>query len=43
MQYLFGTTDIGPDEWLRILVIGSSVLFLVELEKALIQFWMRRE
>lgn len=28
MQHLFGTADIGLGEWLRFLVIGSSVLFL---------------
>ena len=33
MQSLFGTTDIGFDVWLRILLVSSSVLFLVELEK----------
>ncbi len=33
MQVLFGTTGIGLDIWLRILLISSSVLFLVELEK----------
>lgn len=33
MQSLFGTTDIDFNIWLRILLISSSVLFLVELEK----------
>jgi len=33
MQSLFGTTAIGFDIWLRILLVASSVLFLVELEK----------
>ncbi len=33
MQVLFGTTAIGITIWLRILLVSSSVLFLVELEK----------
>jgi len=33
MQALFGTTAIDFGIWLRILLVASSVLFLVELEK----------
>ena len=33
MQSLFGTTAIELNVWLRILLVSSSVLFLVELEK----------
>jgi len=33
MQFLFGTTSIDIETWLRILLVSSSVLFLVELEK----------
>ncbi len=33
MQILFGTTAISPEIWLRIILVSSSVLFLVELEK----------
>jgi magnesium-transporting ATPase (P-type) len=33
MQSLFGTTAIDFNIWLRILIVSSSVLFLVELEK----------
>ena len=33
MQSLFGTTAIDLSIWLRILIVASSVLFLVELEK----------
>jgi len=33
MQSLFGTTAIGFNIWLRIILVSSSVLFLVELEK----------
>lgn len=38
MQYLFGTTSIGIGIWLRILLVSSTVLFLVELEK----YYVRR-
>jgi magnesium-transporting ATPase (P-type) len=38
MQVLFGTSAIDAETWLRIVVVASSVLFIVELEKA----WMRR-
>ncbi|TNF95867.1 MAG: cation-transporting P-type ATPase, partial [Gammaproteobacteria bacterium] len=33
MQSLFGTATINFNTWMRILVVASSVLFLVELEK----------
>jgi magnesium-transporting ATPase (P-type) len=39
MQSLFGTTAIDLNMWLRILIVSSSVLFLVELEK----YFMRRK
>ncbi len=38
MQSLFGTTAIDLGIWLRIVLVASSVLFLVELEK----FFVRR-
>ena len=37
LQSLFGTTAIDLIIWLRILLIASSVLFLVELEKYLVR------
>jgi magnesium-transporting ATPase (P-type) len=37
MQSLFGTTAIDPYIWLRILLVASSVLFLVELEKSIVR------
>ncbi len=37
MQTLFGTTAIDFNIWLRILVVASSVLFLVEIEKYVIR------
>ncbi|MEG3617338.1 cation-transporting P-type ATPase [Magnetovibrio sp. PR-2] len=35
LQTLFGTQAIGWTDWLKIVLVSSSVLFLVELEKAL--------
>ncbi len=35
MQTLFATTAMGFDAWLRVIVVASSVLFLVETEKLL--------
>ncbi|VAW71448.1 Cation-transporting ATPase, E1-E2 family, partial [hydrothermal vent metagenome] len=35
VQTLFGTTSIDVTMWLRIVLVASSVLFLVELEKAI--------
>jgi len=37
LQLLFGTTAIGVDIWLLIILVASSVLFLVEAEKALLR------
>ena len=37
MQALFGTTGIDATMWVRIVLVASSVLFLVELEKAVIR------
>lgn len=37
MQRLFGTASIDIDKWLVILLISSSVLFLVELEKLIVR------
>jgi len=41
MQSLFGTAAIDFNIWLRILVIASSVLFLVELEKSFVRYMVR--
>jgi len=35
LQTLFGTASLRPGIWLRIAVVAVSVLFIVELEKAL--------
>jgi len=37
MQTLFGTTAIDLSVWLRIVLVSSSVLFLVELEKYIVR------
>jgi magnesium-transporting ATPase (P-type) len=42
MQSLFGTAAIDATIWLRILLVASSVLFLVELEKLALRKWRRK-
>ncbi len=37
MQALFGTSALEFDTWIRIVLVASSVLFLVELEKAVVR------
>jgi len=39
MQTLFGTAAIDAGVWLRIVLVAASVLFIVELEKALARRW----
>jgi magnesium-transporting ATPase (P-type) len=39
MQALFGTAAIDAGTWLRIVLVAASVLFIVELEKALVRRW----
>ena len=43
LQALFGTTAIGLDVWLLILLVSSSVLFLVELEKYFVRYFDRNK
>ncbi len=43
LQILFGTSAISWDVWLRIGLVASSVLFLVELEKALLRYRLRHK
>ena len=42
MQTLFGTTAIDFILWLRIILVASSVLFLVELEKLFMRYMDRK-
>jgi len=42
MQTLFGTEALAAIEWLRIILVASSVLILVEIEKVVIR-WMRHQ
>ena len=42
LQTLFGTTAIDLYIWLRILLVSSTVLFLVEAEKAFVRRYERR-
>jgi len=43
MQSLFGTVAINLGEWLKIVVVSSSVLFLVELEKYIVRKMDRKK
>ncbi|MCP4000522.1 MAG: HAD-IC family P-type ATPase, partial [Gammaproteobacteria bacterium] len=43
MQSLFGTTAIDFNIWLRILLVASSVLLFVELEKLLVRYMDRNK
>lgn len=43
MQTLFATTDMSLDAWLRVIVIASSVFFLVELEKWLLRKYQKAD
>jgi len=43
MQHLFGTVIIGLNSWLIIMLVASSVLFLVELEKSVVRKkWVKK-
>jgi magnesium-transporting ATPase (P-type) len=37
LQFLFETQSLGAGTWLQIVLVASSVLFLVELEKWLLR------
>jgi magnesium-transporting ATPase (P-type) len=39
LQALFGTAAIDAWIWARIVLVAASVLFIVELEKALVRRW----
>jgi magnesium-transporting ATPase (P-type) len=43
LQALFGTAPIDAGVWLRIVMVAASLLFIVELEKALVRRRQRRE
>jgi len=43
MQILFGTAAMSADAWLRVVLVGSSVFFLVEIEKMLIRRYGRQK
>jgi len=42
LQKMFGTTSIDAAVWLKIVVIASSVFFLVELEKYIVERFERK-
>ena len=37
MQPLFDSTDLSPDEWLKVILAGAFVFTVAELEKAVIR------
>jgi len=41
MQTLFATSAMSADSWLRVIIVASSVLFLVELEKMLLRKFIK--
>jgi len=41
MQTLFGTANIDLITWGRIIIVASSVLFLVEIEKAIMRYFYK--
>lgn len=43
MQALFTTTDMSVDAWMRVVMVASSVLILVEMEKLLLRQYTRME
>lgn len=43
LQTLFGTVDLELLEWLRILAVASSILFLVELEKLFVRHHINKQ
>ncbi len=43
MQLMFGTADMSPEAWLRVVIVASSVLFLVELEKWFFRIYAKRK
>ncbi|PJA32349.1 MAG: hypothetical protein CO187_04470, partial [Zetaproteobacteria bacterium CG_4_9_14_3_um_filter_53_7] len=43
MQMMFGTADMSIDAWIRVVVVASSVLFLVELEKWVLRIYADRK
>lgn len=42
MQALFATADMSAEAWLRVVLVASSVLFLVEIEKFVLRKYMER-
>ncbi|MBC8209968.1 MAG: cation-transporting P-type ATPase [Gammaproteobacteria bacterium] len=43
MQVMFATTGMSAEAWLRVVVVASSVLFLVEIEKYLLRTFVFRK
>ena len=43
MQTLFATTSMNAETWLRVIVVASSVLILVEIEKLILRKVTKQE
>ena len=43
MQLMFATANMSAEAWLRVVIVASSVLFLVELEKWLLRVFVNRK
>ena len=37
LQGIFGTASLGLYDWVPILIVGSSAIFFIELQKTLLQ------
>jgi magnesium-transporting ATPase (P-type) len=42
MQHLFGSAPVSIADWIRIVVVAITVFVLVEIEKILVQKWIRK-
>ncbi len=43
MQNLFGTTSIAFTDWMRVILVTLPILFIVEVEKVLLNRWEAKE
>jgi len=42
-QHLFGTAAIDSIQWVKIIAVASTVLFLVEIEKAYVRYYLKEK
>jgi len=41
LQDLFGSTDLSPDEWFKVVLAGALVFVVAEFEKTVLRAWKR--